>query len=88
MLIETVEVMSMLKALFPVNVYVAVGVNGAQLANKTHYVFSNAYTAYTFTKNVSNQLHVGDDIYYNISKAVGESEAWIRWGNHVKLCGR
>ena len=88
MLIETVEVLSMLKALPAANVYVAVGVNGVQLANKTHYVFSNVYTAYYINKNVSSELHVGDDIYYYISKAVGESEAWIRWGNHVKLCGR
>lgn len=88
MLVETVEVMSVLKALPPANVYVAIGINAEQLANKTHYVFSNVYTSYYINKDLTKALIAGDDIYYYISKAVGETEAWIKWGNYVKLCGR
>jgi hypothetical protein len=88
MLVETVEVKSVLKALYPVNIYVAVGINGTQVANKTHYVFSNAYTPYYINKSVANELHASDDIYYYISKNAGTTEAWISWGNYVKFCGR
>lgn len=88
MLIETVEVKSMLKSTFPTYVYVAVGINGDQLANRTHSVVGNVFTPYYINRTVANELHEGDQIYYYISKAVGDPAAWIGWANYVKFCGR
>jgi len=88
MLVETLEVKSMLKATFPTTVYVAVGINGVRLASTSHTVSGNAWWPYTLNRtNLANELHVGDDIYYYISRT-GDSSAWIGWGNYVKLCGR
>jgi hypothetical protein len=88
MVIETLEVKSVLKALFPVYVHVFISINGEPLADKSHYVTLNAYTPYYINKDVVKELHAGDQIRYFITKAVGDTEAWIRWGNYVKLCGR
>jgi hypothetical protein len=88
MQVKTVEVKSVLKALFPVYVHVYVSINGEKLADKNRYVFSNAFTPYYINKDVIQELHVGDENKYFTTKAVGDTEAWIAWGNYVELCGR
>lgn len=88
MVIETLEVKSFLKSSFPTYVYVAVGINDTQLANRTHSVIGIAYTPYTITRSVSALLKAGDDIYYYASRSPADPVAYLGWGNTIKLCGR
>ena len=88
MMVETIETLSNLKAPFPVTVIVQVYINATKAADWNVYVIGNAYLPYTRSRNVSVTLNQGDTIKYVVKKYVGDPEAWIRWGNYVKLCGR
>jgi basic membrane protein A len=88
MTVERIETLSNLKALFPVTVIVQVYINSTKAADWNVYVIGNAYLPYTRSSNVSIILNQGDTIKYVVKKYVGDPEAWIRWGNYVKLCGR
>lgn len=88
MLVETLEVKSMLKATFPTTVYVAAGINGVRLEDVSHYVVGNVWTPYYLNRiSLASPLQAGDDIYYYAART-GDSTAYLGWGNYVKLCGR
>jgi hypothetical protein len=85
--IESLEVKSVLSADFPMYAHIYISVHGEQIASSNPWVYSIAYTAYTFNRNVSTELQEGDDITYYITKDVGDPSLSIRWGNYVMVCG-
>ena len=88
MLVETVEVKASLKASQSATyVYIAVGINQEQLFHTTQYIWNLAYISYTINRNVTHELHVGDDIFFYITRSFSDPVAYIGWGNYVKLCG-
>ena len=88
MLVETVEVKASLKASqFATYVYIAVGINEEQLFHTTQYIWNLAFISYTINRNVAHELHVGDDIFFYITRSFSDPVAYIGWGNYVKLCG-
>ena len=88
MSVERVETLSNMKALFPLTVIVQVYINSTKAAEWNVYVNLNAYQQYLRSRDVSVALNQGDTIKYVVKKYVGDPEAWIRWDNYVKLCGR
>jgi basic membrane protein A and related proteins len=86
--VKRIETLSNLKAaVFPLTVNVEVYVNDTQAAEWDVYVNLYVYQQYIRSKDVSIALNQGDAIKYVIKKHSGDPEAWIRWGNYVKLCG-